>query len=141
FLNDYLHSRPLTWFDVELKSTLGIDVYEHSFPKEAGYLAVSRENVDLLVLKCELSDALKEQAISRFLGIDDFTITRSNVTARKATARTYEEFTKAIQLPDSYIDTMYGSKYAQHFYGEQELAQFRHRWQGKTLPQESGERP
>jgi hypothetical protein len=143
FLNSYVHSRPLTWFDVEFKRTLGIDVYEHPFPKETGYLAVKHGNVDLLVLKCELSDSIKERAISRFLGIDDFTITRSNVTARKASAQTYKQFQKAVQLPDSYIDAMYGSKYAQHFYGERELATFRRRWQGaaQTLPQESGESP
>ena len=40
FIDKYRHPVPLTWFDVEIKQTLGIDVFEYPFPKEKGILSI-----------------------------------------------------------------------------------------------------
>ena len=129
FLDRYMHSRPLIWFDTELRPMLGIDVYEHPFPTEQGYTVLKQGHLELLVLRCDESDTVKERAIGEFIGIRDFHMVRSNVTARKASAATYAKFQQEIRLPDAYIDRMVGSKYATHFYREGELAEFRRRWQ------------
>ena len=130
FLNQYVHGRPLVWFDAELKTTLGLDVYQHAFSPEQGYATMSGCNVELLVLKSELDDATKAQAIANFLQIDTFELVRSNVSSRRSHATAYAEFKRKIRIPEALLDAMYESKYAKHFYSAEELAKFRARWSG-----------
>lgn len=79
FIQEYNHFVPLTWFDVEMKQTLGIDVYEHPFPKKAGYLSVGRGRFQVLILKAEIEDRIKEKAIREFLGSTKFNLVRTNI--------------------------------------------------------------
>ncbi len=132
FLQRYIHSRPLTWLDVELKRTLGIDVYKHELPKEKGYTVIEHGVLQLLILKCEIPDSTKEEAIARFVGIDDFKMLKSNVAADKVYAEQYKLFKETIRFPDAYLDRMYNSKFARHFYSESELSRFREKW--RTRP-------
>ncbi len=133
FLERYVHSRPLTWFDVELKTTLGIDVFRYPFPVAQGYNIISADNVSLLVLKCELDDQTKARAIAEFLDLDDFEIVRSNVTGDKSHAPQYAEFKRRIRVPDRLLDKMYESKYARFFYSSEERSCFRARWSGQKV--------
>lgn len=131
FLTRYMHTRPLTWLDAELKTTLGVDVFQHPFPAERGYQIISSGNVRLLTLKCELDDAIKANAIAEFLELDEFEIVRSNVTREKSHAKEYAEFRRRIRIPEALLDEMYESKYARFFYSADERARFRDRWSGK----------
>ena len=128
FLERYLHSRPLTWLDAELKTTLGVDVYQYPFPQSRGYQMIRANQVSLLVLKCEIDDRAKSAALAEFLGVDDFEIVRSNVTSRKPYAEQYAEFKRRIRVPDTLLERMYESKYARFFYSEEERARFRAQW-------------
>ena len=92
FLERYIHTRPLTWFDAELKTTLGIDVFARDFPLERGYERYDHGPARLLVLKSELDDNAKQGAIAEFLGLEGFQMLRSNVTAQKQEADLYERF-------------------------------------------------
>ena len=131
FLERYMHSRPLTWFDAEVKTTLGVDVYRHPFPIAQGYNIVKADNISLLVLKCELDDQAKAGAIAEFLGLDNFEIVRSNVTGEKSHAQQYAEFKQRIKVPERLLDEMYESKFARFFYSEEERARCRDRWSGR----------
>ena len=133
FLDRYLHSRPLTWFDAEVKTTLGIDVFRDRFPIEQGHNIVSSGNRSLLVLKCELDDDTKANAIAEFLGLDRFTIVRSNITGEKNHAKHYAEFKQRIRVPDTLLDEMYESKFAKFFYSEDERSRCRDRWSGRRM--------
>jgi hypothetical protein len=131
FLERCVHTRPLTWLDAELKATLGVDVYRQPFPVDRGHAVVSEGRVRVLVLRTELDDGAKAQAIARFLDLDRFELVRSNVTADKPHAELYAEFLRRVRLPDSLLDTLYDSKYARHFYSAEERERFRARWSGR----------
>jgi hypothetical protein len=45
FLENYMHSRPLTWLDAEINTNFSIDVYRHSFPTDRGCTVISRGRV------------------------------------------------------------------------------------------------
>ena len=47
-----------------------------------------------------------------------------------ATAGLYTDFLAKVTLPDWYIERMYGSKYASHFYSKAALERFAKRWAG-----------
>jgi len=128
FLREYRHDVPLKWFDDEPKVTLGVDVYARPFPHERGYARINHGHTDMLVLKCETDDAVKERAISEFLGLDDFALARSNVAGDKEYARLYRAFLDRVTLPESYVEEMYASRYARHFYTESEIERMRARW-------------
>ena len=70
FLERYDHSRPLTWFDAEMRASTGIDVFTTPFPRDIGFATVTHGGFDLLILQCELEDEVKEKAISEFLDLD-----------------------------------------------------------------------
>jgi hypothetical protein len=130
FVENYAHARPLTWLDAEIKTNFGIDVFQDPFPVHQGYTVISRGRISLLVLRCELDDRAKAQAIADFLGLDEFEIIRSNVASDKSYAYNYAEFKRRIRMPPTLLDQMYNSKFARHFYSGEEREQFRSRWSG-----------
>jgi hypothetical protein len=128
FLTKYKFTRPLTWFDVELKPALGIDIYSYPFPAETGYLKIKSGNLELLTLKAELPDSNKEKVIGEFIGLEEFRLIRSNVSQDKKFGRQYQEFKQRIRLPNSLVEQMYNSKYARHFYSRAELGALQSYW-------------
>jgi hypothetical protein len=128
FLSEYNHFRPLVWFDAELKTTLGIDVYQHEFLMEEGYMRISNRNVDLVVLKAEIEDEAKSRIIADFLGLKELQLVRSNVAEDKSYAGIYIDFKQSIKIPQALLDKIYESRYARHFYSSREIEGFRKRW-------------
>ena len=133
FVANYMHSRPLTWLDAEIKTNFGIDVYQSPFPVNQGYTIITQGRISLLVLRCELDDRTKAQAIADFLDIDDFKIIRSNVASEKSYARQYAEFKQRIRIPTALLDQMYNSRFSRHFYSMKEREELRARWSGFSV--------
>lgn len=128
FLSTYHHHVPLTWFDVEVHETLGIDVYAQPFPKEQGYIELRNGPFELLVLRAELPDADKAAAIQQFLGLRQFKIVRENVSRKKWYADLYNHFKQHLKLPLDYLTEMSAAKYTRHFYTDEEIKQMTKRW-------------
>ena len=128
FIKEVRHSTALTWFDVEMKAMLGIDVYRYLFPKEKGFLTIKEGNIDLLLLKIEIDKLIKEQAIAEFLNIENFHLIEENVAKNKIYAKMYQKFIQNVNLPLWYIETMCRSKYIRHFYSDGEIESVRIKW-------------
>jgi len=138
FFERYSCERPLIWFDEEMRYATGVDVYGHPFPGDEGF-GILREGVtDVLVLKTETDDAVKERGLAKFLGLGDVRLARSNVASDKAYARQYQEFKDRIRFPDAFFRSMYDSKYARHFYAPAELEAFAAGWHGSFEPSAGG---
>jgi len=128
FISTYPHNVPLEWFDIELKSTLGIDIYDHEFSKEKGYSTIKKGNFELLILKLELPDHQKQKIISEYMQLDDFKIIRSNVANDKKYSVAYRNFKTKINLPSHYLERMLDSKYTRHFYSDPEINEIWSKW-------------
>lgn len=128
FLTQYNHEIPLNWFDNELKTVLGIDIYQYPFPKNNGYLEINFKNIHLLILKVEIPDEAKIKALSKFLGGSPIKFRKSNIAEDKYYNDTYKVFQANIKLPIGYIDSMLNSKYTNHFYSNEEISEFRLKW-------------
>ncbi len=131
FLHHYPHNVPLTWFDDEMNQTLAVDVYAHPFPTEQGHMTIRQDPCDILILKVELADDSKAAAIARFLDLPAFQMKQANVGNTKDYASMYRDFLRCNRLPDRYIETMYQATYTRHFYGADEIARLREKWQHK----------
>ena len=112
------HDYPLDWFDKELNRMLGVNIYDHPFDTDLGYASYDFDNIQLLVISTDLDDTLKSQTIARFINAPTFTLKRYNEGSQKSYAALYQQFKEKIIFDESYLDSLYHSKYARHFYSE-----------------------
>lgn len=108
--NDY----PLTWFDYHIRGNFNIDVYEQPFPEE-GYSLFKNKNVELLLMKHNIPDSIKENIIGDFVNIKNLKIFNENIGNQKKYANTYKKI-QNLKVPDWYIEKMVNSNYVQHFF-------------------------
>lgn len=130
FLEEFgeCHRVPLVWFETHMAPVFGVDVYREPFDTDAGYQILRGDDCDLLILRTEDLRAAMRPAMQRFLGVEVPELRSSNVSADKSYADQFAQFKRGLELPDTYLDEMYGSRFARHFYTADELAAFRERW-------------
>jgi hypothetical protein len=128
FFNRFKHDSPLDFFDRELKSVFGIDVYSTDFPKKKGYKIYSGKKADALIIKLENLNQCVQPAFKEFLNLENFALINSNIGNQKDYAAVYSQFKNLIIFPNHYLNKMYQSKYTQHFYSDEEIRQFRYKW-------------
>jgi len=128
FFETDLHDVPIEYFDHEFKDYLGIDLFATEFPTETGYKIYQEKRADVLLMRLESLNECFTDAIQGFLGYDNLQLVNTNVGNQKDYADLYRAFKDIIQLPESYLDKLYSSKFAQHFYNSTELAQFKEKW-------------
>lgn len=132
FLYQFPHDIPVTWFDEEFQPIFGLDVFAKSFAHEQGYEIYDIESVRLLILRLEDMNRALQPALASFLQLNSphFEIVKANLAEKKAYYAVYDAFLRQPDLPVDYLDKMYESDYACHFYTEAERATFYQRWQG-----------
>jgi hypothetical protein len=128
FFDRFKHDSPLDFFDRELKSVFGIDVYSSDFPKTKGYKIYSGEKADAVIIKLEYLNQCVQLAFKEFLNLENFTLINTNIGNQKDYAAFYSQFKDFIIFPNHYLNKMYQSKYMQHFYSDEEIKQFRYKW-------------
>lgn len=116
------------WLDRELIPVLKIDVYAAPFPTEIGYGIYSNPpKADLLLIRLEDLGRTAATAIQQLLGIEDFTLYPANIGDEKEYADIYKAF-KATPLPSEYVERVYQTRFARHFYTEAERRAFMRKW-------------
>lgn len=128
FLNLVPHDYPLTWLEDELKMMLNIDVYANSFDVQKKYQKYQHKDLDLLLIRVDLSDFEKERELNEFLGVSKLKLVRHNVGSEKEYANLYQEFKTNLDLPESYVERMLESKYCSHFYSLEERQRLFEKW-------------
>jgi hypothetical protein len=121
--------RIINWFDDEFFSALGVDIYRYPFPKEQGFLRIEEGSHEMLIMRLEIDDTIKERCLADFLGDVDFKLVRTNVGSEKYYAETYKAFKDAVIIPPEVLDANYHSRFIQHFYTDEEIKTFRAKWQ------------
>jgi len=122
------HFAPLSWFEDELQTVFSIDVYATPFPRERGYQVYRHGKTRALLIRLEDLSRCGPPALGELLGIEGAELTEQNVRSRSETADLYRTFLRELCLPREYVDRMYDSRMARHFYSAEELDGFRHRW-------------
>ena len=133
FIKEYSHEVPSQWFDLEFKKATGVNVYNYPFPKHKGYMTIEENNIELLIMKLEIPDALKERAIADFMHLDKFRLISQNLAKDKTYSKTYQQFKKTVRLPTAYVRNMLSSKYATHFYSEKDINALWVRWHNSPV--------
>jgi len=135
------HFDGINWFDKEFKNVLGVDIYDCPFDKEAGFSiyrsrdskikynqGLTQKNFEILIMKIELRNEIREDIIKEFLNITEFSQKYYNVASDRSYKGNYQEFVQWVKFPQSYLNEQYNSKFTQHFYTKREIANFERRW-------------
>ena len=128
FLENFPHEIPLIWLDSEMRQVFGMDVFRSEFPIFKGYMIYHENMTTLLLIRLEDLNRRASEAFSNFLEIEGFSLVKANVSCQAEYGHIYRKFLETVNLPESYVDFMYSSKYARHFYTEEEIESFRNRW-------------
>lgn len=115
------------WYNVEMKSIFGIDIYGIPFDREKGYTIIEQDNIECLVMKLEKLDA-NEKIVAQFVGNNNLKINHDHSGDKKEYRFLYEEFRRKVKIPSDIIDFYYNSVYMKHFYTDIEIDDFRKKW-------------
>jgi hypothetical protein len=115
---------PLRWVSEYLEPHAGIDVYATKFPTVKGWKIYQGY---LLIVKTETLSKALEPALTMLCGEGDYVIDHRADGEMKFGER-YETFVKKAAFPEEFLDRMYESKYAQHFYSPKQIAALRKKW-------------
>jgi hypothetical protein len=69
-----------------------------------------------------------QEAFRAFIGVNNIQIIDANVSSDKEYHMVYRQFQEDIRLPGDYLAKMYESKYARHFYTQDEIQSFKAKW-------------
>lgn len=130
FLERFGQERVLEWMDREIGEVFGIDVYAREFPHDKGYQIFRQGNVDLLVIKLEQLNACFQPAFEEFLGTRIPGLAMTHITEQDPSYSMYKRFLKEVKMPAEYLERMYSSRFARHFYRPEEIQGFIRKWSG-----------
>lgn len=120
-----------SWFDYEIKSLFGLDIYKYPFDKEKGYSIIEQDNIKIFIYKYEKINLL-EKAIGEFLNEPEFSFKNGNQGNEKVYAYMYKKFKSEIKLNKKYFDYYYDNNLKlKHFYTDIEIEQFKEKWKTK----------
>lgn len=129
FLNRFdAHDHPLCWFEAEFERALGIDVYATEFGHDEGFTIIEGRAARVLVLKLERLAEASGEAFRRFFGLSELPLAERNITDDKAHGDLYRRFVDDIRLPQEYLERMYSSRFARHFFTPAEVDGLISKW-------------
>jgi hypothetical protein len=118
----------LNWFDNELKTIFGIDVFAYPFDKEKGYSIIKQGNVELCLMKIERLNSL-EQIIAKFIGVPRFKLINDNESENKVYKYLYKQVLEEIRIPREVVDAVYTDPRITHFYSTDDISDFLKKWE------------
>jgi len=139
FFTQWKHREADDWFKYNYLQPFGVDVFTHPFNRERGYDSFADGNRVFLLMQMELDDATKAEAVRSLLGLRSFSLAeRVNVSGDKPYAEVYKAFLDAIRLERGYLDEVYATRVAEHFYTPEQLAGFRATWEQAAVKRGAG---
>lgn len=117
------------WFDREVMSFFGIDVFSRTFPHDDGYCVLKEGNVELLVLQMERLTDLGPKVLSDFLGTGSLLeLLNDNERSSSPGSSEYKKLLKDFFLEESVCRSIYSSRFTRHFYSSAAIEGFISRW-------------
>lgn len=116
------------WFDTELGPVLDLDVYATPVDHERGYVLYRTRRADVLLMRLEDLAWAGAAGMRRLLGVDGFVLRSENRSKHKPASGLQAELVRTVCLPDAFLREAYGSRYARHFYSDDERRALLARW-------------
>ena len=125
------------WFDTELRSTIGLDVYKEPFPTERGYCQYQNALARVLLYRFEELPRLGP-VLEQFLTCNVPPLVNRNLGVEKEYGKAYREVRNSITLPAHFVSTLLKGALMEHFYSKEERDILKQKWsevdQDPSLP-------
>lgn len=131
FFTNVNHNLANDWFDRQFQPVFDLDIFVTPFNSKQGYQIYGNSRCQLLIMRLMDLDEVFQPAMKEFLRIENAQLPNENIGANKYYASLYSAFKKA-GLPSSYIHDMYSTRFAQHFFTQEELKNFGLYWAKKN---------
>ena len=132
FLYKYNHHWPDLWFDLEIMDVFDFDPFSERFPRRQGYQIYEVKHGEILIIRLEDADKVIPEAIEEFLEIKGAEMATANSITRRHNGtrigKIYNEFMETAQFPEGFLNAIYDTRYAKHFYSKKELKNFKRKW-------------
>lgn len=127
------HSDPGRWFERELESVFDIDVMAVPYDFDQGYVKIQKDPAEVLVIRMEDLNHSLRAGLADLHGLEprDIQMRQSNIGRNKKYAELLAEVKERLTLPSSLTERIWGTDYAEHFYGP-DLDHLRKKWGGET---------
>jgi hypothetical protein len=117
------------WFDRELKTVFGVDIFAEPFDHARGYRIIETPRAKVLVLRMEDLDRALTPSLREILpSSPTLGMVRANVRAETEEAAIYRGVKERLRLPKAVVEQVYSSRYVQHLYSPDMVERFRARW-------------
>lgn len=126
------HNYPLQWFDNQIGAILNIDIYKNPFDLHNKYTSIQQKNIKMLIFRSDLNDHIKIDLLNHFLDSKMNKIHLKNIGTEKYYHTKYQTFKSKKFLDKQYLSEMLSSKYALHFYSNDELETIFKTWINKA---------
>jgi hypothetical protein len=120
------------WFEFDLRPILGQSVYDTPFDPARGYGTVAGEHIRALLLRGESLDKAPEALEQHFGRKVD--LASENVGTDKDYGPLYRAVLDGFRPPPDYVEKVYDTRQARHFYADEELEGFRRHWTRPIAP-------
>ena len=119
-----------TWYTKEFKEFTGVDVTQEPFDPIKGFGIYAKGNMEMLLIKLEELDRVKDDALNEFLGVSNINWSRKNASSEKSDiSENYARIKKSFGLEEEKLNSIYDNDFMKKFYSKEELLVFRAKWQ------------
>lgn len=115
------------YFEGSIKATLGIDVYQINFDKEAGYTIAEQNGKRIFIYQIEKMNSIRKE-LSDFLQIEPVYLGHSNDGLKKYYSNPYKNFIKDFKMTKEYFDYSYSCNYVRQFYSDKAISEYMTKW-------------
>ena len=128
FLASFPHESSSLWWEHEFARIPGINLLREGFNCARGWQRYQRGRFDCLVIRADISDAAKREALCAWTGVDVSPIERENSNDTQSAPGVYERLKRAMRGQAAYVDAMLDLPSMQVFYSAEHRAALRARW-------------
>jgi len=130
FLGTFPHESSSLWWTREFAATTGIDVLASGFDTTRGWQRYRNDRFDCLVLRADIDDGAKREALAEWLGREIAPVERENVNDTQSAPGVYERLKHAICDEPNYVDRMLALPSVRVFLDRGQRERLRARWLG-----------
>ncbi len=112
----------LYWYDQDFLLATGINIFEYPFDTVRKTGVIEHATYPTLLLRTEMDDEKKAQAIASFLNVPSFVVTRENTRDQKANSDIYRDFKASLKIPTQILEKIYTAPVSRHFLSPEERA-------------------
>ncbi|MDA3896072.1 MAG: hypothetical protein PF482_07995 [Desulfobacteraceae bacterium] len=117
------------WFDKELKTVFGIDVFAKPFNVNNGWTIFEGETADALIIRLEDLSSIGEDVISRFINVsENISLFQSNLRSWTKDEKVYKYVKENVKLDREACEKIYSNKFVTHFYSAEQIETMIDKW-------------